>query len=83
VVARQQVARRELAEHAAPRHLLAARVCEILQASLPLFACNLQFFVKFGTFLCLTILFSWLFANFCFMGVLATIGRSKEKPAKK
>lgn len=57
-------------------------VCVIMQASLPLFACNLQFFAKFGTFLCLTILFSWLFSNFCFMGVLATIGPAKQKPAK-
>ncbi len=56
-------------------------VCVIMQASLPLFACNLQFFAKFGAFLCLTILFSWLFSNFCFMGVLATIGPAKQKPA--
>lgn len=54
----------------------------MLQASLPLFACNLQFFAKFGTFLCLTILFSWLFANFGFMGILATIGSAKERPRK-
>lgn len=40
-------------------------------ASIPLFICNLQFFKKFGTFLCLTIAFSWLFANFAFMSVLA------------
>ena len=52
----------------------------IPQASLPLFACNLQFFAKFGTFLCLTILFSWLFANFGFMSILATIGPAKQKP---
>lgn len=40
-------------------------------ASIPLFLCQLQFFAKFGTFLCLTIAFSWLFANFAFMSVLA------------
>lgn len=40
-------------------------------ASIPLFLCQLQFFAKFGTFLCLTIGFSWLFANFAFMSVLA------------
>jgi len=40
-------------------------------ASIPLFFCQLQFFAKFGTFLCLTITFSWLFANFAFMSVLA------------
>jgi len=39
-------------------------------ASLPLFLCQLQFFKKFGTFLCLTIGFSWIFANFGFMSVL-------------
>jgi len=49
-------------------------------ASLPLFACNLQFFAKFGTFLCLTILFSWVFANFGFMSIIATIGGDKQKP---
>lgn len=42
-------------------------------ASIPLFFCQLQFFAKFGTFLCLTIVFSWLFANFVFMNVLATL----------
>ena len=42
-------------------------------ASLPLFFCQLQFFKKFGTFLCLTIAFSWIFANFAFMSVLATV----------
>lgn len=40
-------------------------------ASLPLFLCQLQFFKKFGTFLCLTIAFSWIFANFGFMSVLS------------
>jgi len=52
-------------------------------ASLPLFVCNLQFFAKFGTFLCLTIMFSWLFANFGFMSIIATIGRAKDDPAKR
>jgi len=42
-------------------------------ASLPLFFCQLQFFAKFGTFLCLTIAFSWVFANFIFMSVLAQL----------
>ena len=40
-------------------------------ASLPLFFCQLQFFAKFGTFLCFTIAFSWIFANFGFMSILA------------
>ena len=35
-------------------------MCTSVLASLPLFACNLQFFAKFGTFLCLTIAFSWV-----------------------
>lgn len=40
-------------------------------ASIPLFLCTLTFFEKFGTFLCLTIAFSWLFANFGFMSLMA------------
>ena len=39
-------------------------------ASISLFFCQLQFFAKFGTFLCLTIAYSWIFANFGFMSVL-------------
>jgi len=42
-------------------------------ASIPLFFCQLQFFAKFGTFLCLTIAYSWIFANFGFMSVLAQL----------
>merc|ERR1712183_860148 len=42
-------------------------------ASIPLFFCQLQFFAKFGTFLCLTIAFSWIFANFGFMSILAQL----------
>jgi hypothetical protein len=40
-------------------------------ASIPLFFCTLTFFAKFGTFLCLTIVLSWIFANFGFMSLLA------------
>lgn len=40
-------------------------------ASIPLFFCTLTFFAKFGTFLCLTISLSWIFANFGFMSLLA------------
>lgn len=53
-------------------------------ASIPLFFCQLQFFKKFGTFLCMVIAFSWLFANFAFMGVLAQLKipmPEKEKEA--
>jgi len=42
-------------------------------ASIPLFFCQLQFFKKFGTFLCLVIAFSWIFANFFFMSMLAQL----------
>mmetsp|Transcript_29797 Transcript_29797/g.54761 ORF Transcript_29797/g.54761 Transcript_29797/m.54761 type:complete len:1140 (-) Transcript_29797:156-3575(-) len=42
-------------------------------ASIPLFFCQLQFFAKFGTFLCLTIAYSWIFANFGFMTLLAQL----------
>ena len=52
-------------------------------ASLTLFLCKITFFAKFGQFLCLTIAFSWIFANFGFMSLLATFGYSwatfKEK----
>lgn len=40
-------------------------------ASIPLFFCSLTFFFKFGVFLCITIFFSWIFANLGFMSVLA------------
>ncbi len=40
-------------------------------ASIPLFMCTVTFFAKFGTFLCFTILFSWIFANFGFMSMIA------------
>lgn len=43
-------------------------------ASIPLFFCSLQFFAKFGTFLCSTVVFSWIWANFFFMSLLATMG---------
>jgi len=42
-----------------------------IAASIPLFFCQLSFFAKFGTFLCFTIAFSWIFANFVFMSALA------------
>ena len=42
-------------------------------ASIPLFICQLTFFRKFGTFMFLTIAFSWLFANFAFMSALAQL----------
>lgn len=43
-------------------------------ASLPLFGCKLVFFAQFGTFLCFTIAFSWLFANLFFMSAMVTFG---------
>merc|ERR1712076_66251 len=42
-------------------------------ASIPLFFCQLQFFHKFGIFICLTIAFSWIFANFWFMSMVAQL----------
>lgn len=42
-------------------------------ASIPLFFCQLTFFRKFGTFLCFTIAFSWLFANLGFMSLVAQL----------
>jgi hypothetical protein len=37
--------------------------------------------LQFGAFFLLTIVFSWLWSNFVFMGVMATIGRPKLKEA--
>lgn len=48
-------------------------------ASIPLFFCTLTFFAKFGTFLCLTIGLSWIFANFVFMSLLAQFRISMTK----
>ena len=48
-------------------------------ASIPLFFCTLTFFKKFGTFLCLTIALSWIFANFFFMSLLATFKISMDR----
>jgi hypothetical protein len=42
-------------------------------ASIPLFFCTLTFFAKFGAFLCITIVLSWIFANFGFMAVIAQL----------
>ena len=47
-------------------------------ASIPLFLCNLTFFAKFGTFLCLTIAFSLFFANLGFMSILAHTYKSSK-----
>ncbi|GMH50940.1 hypothetical protein TrRE_jg3946 [Triparma retinervis] len=58
-------------------------------ASLPLFLCKINFFSAFGTFLCATIGFSWIYANFMFMGLMATFDvmkfsmkKQKKKGAK-
>merc|ERR1712038_1333231 len=48
-------------------------------ASIPLFFCTLTFFAKFGTFLCFTIVLSWIFANFGFMCLLAQFKVSMDK----
>eukprot|EP00551_Chaetoceros_affinis_P010007 CAMPEP_0203669662 /NCGR_PEP_ID=MMETSP0090-20130426/5962_1 /ASSEMBLY_ACC=CAM_ASM_001088 /TAXON_ID=426623 /ORGANISM="Chaetoceros affinis, Strain CCMP159" /LENGTH=1171 /DNA_ID=CAMNT_0050534389 /DNA_START=203 /DNA_END=3718 /DNA_ORIENTATION=- len=48
-------------------------------ASIPLFFCTLTFFAKFGTFLCLTIALSWIFANFGFMSLLVTFRVPMDK----
>jgi predicted RND superfamily exporter protein len=43
-------------------------------AAFVLLFCQVQFFFKFGVFLAITITFSWLWANFFFMGCMATFG---------
>jgi hypothetical protein len=43
-------------------------------AAFVLLFCQIRFFYKFGVFLAMTITFSWLWANFFFMGVMATVG---------
>jgi len=61
--------------------VLSGMITSVL-ASLPLLACQIVFFTKFGIFLLLTIVFSWIFANFGFMSILATIGPAKSKASK-
>ena len=48
-------------------------------ASIPLFFCTLTFFKAFGTFLCLTIAMSWIYANFGFMCLIAQFKISMSK----
>ena len=48
--------------------------CTSIIASIPLMACEMAFFFKFGFFMCFTIFFSWLYANFGFLSLMATIG---------
>lgn len=52
-------------------------------ASLPLFMCTMVFFIKFAIFLCFTIAFSWLFANFFLMTLLATLGPHGNSSSNK
>ena len=54
-------------------------MCTSVLASLPLFLCNLQFFAKFGTFLCLTIAFSWV----RFPGAAPPVARRNAPPAPR
>ena len=49
-------------------------------ASIFLFLCDVQFFMKFGVFLCTTIAFSWLYANFFFPVLVATFGLGRPLP---
>lgn len=63
------------------RHALATMGISVLAgvstsvgASVFLFLTTLQFFAKFGGFLCMTVAISWLYSNFFFMAALATIG---------
>ena len=50
-------------------------------ASLILFACDIQFFMEFGGFLCSTIGISWIWSNFFFMGLLSAFGPTQRSPA--
>lgn len=51
-------------------------------ASIFLFMCQIQFFFKFGCFLCGTIAFSWLFANFFFPTLVKTFGIGPPMPCR-
>mmetsp|Transcript_15449 Transcript_15449/g.51850 ORF Transcript_15449/g.51850 Transcript_15449/m.51850 type:complete len:288 (-) Transcript_15449:135-998(-) len=68
---REERIRKAFAEMGSP--VLSGMLTSVL-ASIPLFLCQVVFFSVFGTFLCFTILFSWIFANFGFMSIMATIG---------
>jgi hypothetical protein len=48
-------------------------------AAMWLFGCQMQFFYKFGVFLCMTIFFSWVWANFFFTGFVATFGPEDDR----
>lgn len=50
-------------------------------ASIFLFFCRIQFFFKFGTFLCMTIVFSWTFSNFLFPTLVKAAGVGPSLPA--
>eukprot|EP00622_Pseudochattonella_farcimen_P003046 FR738135.1.p1 GENE.FR738135.1~~FR738135.1.p1 ORF type:complete len:164 (+),score=18.40 FR738135.1:42-494(+) len=52
-------------------------------ASIFLFSCQLRFFYKFGVFLCSTIAFSWLFANFWLPTLVKTFGIGPFLPGHK
>ena len=53
-------------------------------ASVPLFMCIIMTFNKFGSFLCMTVVFSWVWANFCFMGLCAQLGpEAKREPRRQ
>ena len=48
-------------------------------ASVPLFLCIIMTFNKFGSFLCMTVVLSWFWANFGFMGLCAQFGPQPTK----
>lgn len=76
LVVSREVLLRDNARELTDRSSVAATVLNgmvtSVAAAVPLFFCQLQFFAKFGIFLCTTIAFSWIFANFAFMSALAT-----------
>merc|ERR1711907_897621 len=49
-------------------------------AAIALMFCQLQFFHKFGVFLILTVLLSWLWANMGFLAAMAAFGPDDSTP---
>ncbi len=50
-------------------------------AAIPLFLCTLQFFAKFGFFLMMTVIWSWVWAHMYFLVLMYFFGPDATTPA--
>merc|ERR1712118_612756 len=58
-----------------------AGVVTSASAAVALMICQLQFFYKFGVFLMLTVLISWIWANVAFMAAMSLCGPERNVPS--